>query len=82
MLTGHTGFKGLWLALWLQSLGARVKGFSNGVKPNSIHPRQHVLNPLSGYLVLAQAPCDSPEHFIRDWDGRFAARTPELTPLP
>ena len=28
LLTGHTGFKGSWLALWLQSLGARVTGFS------------------------------------------------------
>jgi len=27
-LTGHTGFKGAWLALWLQSLGAEVHGFS------------------------------------------------------
>jgi CDP-glucose 4,6-dehydratase len=30
LLTGHTGFKGAWLALWLQSLGARVTGFSTG----------------------------------------------------
>jgi len=29
-LTGHTGFKGAWLALWLQSLGAEVHGFSSG----------------------------------------------------
>lgn len=27
-LTGHTGFKGSWLSLWLQSMGAVVKGFS------------------------------------------------------
>lgn len=27
-ITGHTGFKGSWLALWLQQLGARVTGFS------------------------------------------------------
>lgn len=27
-LTGHTGFKGSWLALWLQKLGAQVVGFS------------------------------------------------------
>ena len=27
-LTGHTGFKGSWLSLWLQSMGASVKGFS------------------------------------------------------
>jgi CDP-glucose 4,6-dehydratase len=31
LVTGHTGFKGAWLSLWLQSLGARVTGFSNGV---------------------------------------------------
>ena len=27
-LTGHTGFKGGWLGLWLQRLGARVVGYS------------------------------------------------------
>jgi CDP-glucose 4,6-dehydratase len=27
-LTGHTGFKGSWLSLWLQSMGALVKGYS------------------------------------------------------
>jgi CDP-glucose 4,6-dehydratase len=27
-LTGHTGFKGGWLALWLQHLGARVTGYA------------------------------------------------------
>jgi CDP-glucose 4,6-dehydratase len=27
-LTGHTGFKGSWLALWLFSLGAKVTGFA------------------------------------------------------
>jgi CDP-glucose 4,6-dehydratase len=27
-LTGHTGFKGGWLALWLQQMGAHVTGFA------------------------------------------------------
>ena len=27
-LTGHTGFKGSWLSLWLQSMGATVKGYA------------------------------------------------------
>ena len=27
-LTGHTGFKGSWLSLWLASLGAEVKGYA------------------------------------------------------
>lgn len=28
LITGHTGFKGGWLALWLQSLGAEVVGYA------------------------------------------------------
>ena len=28
LVTGHTGFKGAWLVLWLTGLGARVSGFS------------------------------------------------------
>jgi CDP-glucose 4,6-dehydratase len=31
LLTGHTGFKGAWLSLWLTELGAEVTGFSNTV---------------------------------------------------
>jgi len=34
LLTGHTGFKGAWLSLWLQSLGASVTGVSLGVLPS------------------------------------------------
>jgi CDP-glucose 4,6-dehydratase len=28
LITGHTGFKGGWLALWLKGLGAEVLGYS------------------------------------------------------
>ena len=28
LLTGHTGFKGSWLLLWLESLGAQVSGIA------------------------------------------------------
>ena len=31
LFTGHTGFKGSWLTLWLQQLGARVSGLSRSV---------------------------------------------------
>ncbi len=34
LLTGHTGFKGAWLSLWLQSLGAEVSGISLGGLPS------------------------------------------------
>ena len=28
LITGHTGFKGGWLCLWLNQLGAKVSGYS------------------------------------------------------
>lgn len=30
LLTGHTGFKGAWLSLWLQALGAKLSGLAPG----------------------------------------------------
>ena len=33
LLTGHTGFKGCWLLLWLQELGAQVWTFA--LKPEA-----------------------------------------------
>jgi CDP-glucose 4,6-dehydratase len=33
LVTGHTGFKGSWLTLWLQSLGASVTGFAPRMRP-------------------------------------------------
>lgn len=34
LITGHTGFKGSWLALWLTSLGAEVHGYA-------LDPQEH-----------------------------------------
>ena len=31
LVTGHTGFKGSWLTLWLYSLGAKVIGLSKNI---------------------------------------------------
>ena len=31
LVTGHTGFKGAWLSLWLTELGAQVSGFARDV---------------------------------------------------
>ena len=28
LVTGHTGFKGAWLSIWLHGLGANVFGYS------------------------------------------------------
>ncbi|MCE9661118.1 MAG: CDP-glucose 4,6-dehydratase [Burkholderiales bacterium] len=37
LVTGHTGFKGSWLALWLQALGADVFGLALPAEPGPNH---------------------------------------------
>lgn len=40
LLTGHTGFKGSWLSIWLQSMGAQVVGYA---LPPSTNPNLFAL---------------------------------------
>lgn len=37
LVTGHTGFKGSWLTIWLSQLGANVIGYSNEIPTNPSH---------------------------------------------
>ena len=37
LVTGHSGFKGSWLALWLSRLGAEVTGLSDGIPTQPNH---------------------------------------------
>lgn len=50
LVTGNTGFKGSWLSLWLQRLGAEVLGYS--LQPPST-PNHFELLPTSGETVIA-----------------------------
>ena len=57
-LTGHTGFKGSWMAIWLSQLGAEVKGYA--------------LNPPTTVNLFNEAKVggliDSEINDIRDYD--------------
>ena len=64
-LTGHTGFKGSWLSLWLSSLGANVKGYA--------------LNPPTSPSLFNEAKIssiiDSQISDIRDQDTLYESMT-------
>jgi CDP-glucose 4,6-dehydratase len=47
LVTGHTGFKGAWLSLWLQSLGADVTGLARGVPTR---PSLHALADVGAHM--------------------------------
>src|SRR5262249_19656460 len=53
LVTGHTGFKGSWLCLWLERLGAQVTGIA---LPPATEPS----------LVELLSPWPAPEHRITD----------------
>lgn len=51
LLTGHTGFKGGWLTLWLQSLGAEVMGISlPPVTTPNLFELAHVANGIESHF--------------------------------
>lgn len=62
LVTGHTGFKGSWLAFWLHSMGAKVIGFSlpPATKPNLFE------------LAQLEKDITSYEGDIRDFDALHA----------
>lgn len=71
LVTGHTGFKGSWLCLWLQMLGARVIGYA-------LDPKDE-----NDAYVRARVGEDLADHRgdIRDHDklvSIFARNNPEL----
>jgi len=37
IITGHTGFKGSWLTLWLKMYGAKIVGVSKDIPTNPSH---------------------------------------------
>ena len=61
-VTGHTGFKGGWLVLWLQQLGAEVIGYS--LAPPST-PNLFEAARLEESMVSIHGDVRSPDHLLR-----------------
>src|SRR4051794_4612895 len=71
LITGHTGFKGAWLALWLQQLGAEVVGLA----------RKPPTDPSLFVLARVGESLESYEADLRDFDAVrrvVAAGRPEI----
>lgn len=47
--------------------------------PKSVRPWQHVLEPLSGYMLLAQKMWDEPTKYCEGWN--FGPRSESITPV-
>ena len=52
LITGHTGFKGTWLALWLKQLGANVSGISIDIPSSPSHfETANLLNQIDDHRI-------------------------------
>lgn len=61
LVTGHTGFKGSWLSIWLRELGARVVGYS--LEPPT-EPSNFALSRLAERIVDVRGDVRDKEHLI------------------
>jgi CDP-glucose 4,6-dehydratase len=91
LVTGHTGFKGAWLSLWLQSLGAHVVGLAPGAptRPSLFalarvgeHMTQHAADVRDAQAVVEAVRDARPEvvfHMAAQPMVRRSLREPALT---
>ena len=89
LLTGHTGFKGAWLALWLQKMGANVTGIA--LVPNStinLFELAYVKNGMTGYycdvrdaFTLAQIVRDANPEIVFHLAAQSLVRASYRDPL-
>lgn len=56
LLTGHTGFKGAWLALWLLRLGADVTGFALAAPPTALYAKARLDDHVASLLGDVRDP--------------------------
>jgi len=88
LLTGHTGFKGAWLTLWLTELGARVTGLS---LPPRTRPSLFALaasgraadifGDVSEYAVVVRAVADCDPEIIIHMAAQALVRPSYIDPL-
>lgn len=86
LVTGHTGFKGSWLSLWLTRLGAHVTGFSDDIPTDPNHfallgidmddRRGDICDPSAVDRVLAETRPDIIFHFAAQSIVRTAYSDP------
>ena len=89
LVTGHTGFKGSWLTVWLSQLGAEVIGFSDGVPSDpSMFNRldvanhcEHVIGDINNFGELDKAVKDARPHLIFHLAAQPIVRESYVNPL-
>ncbi|MEQ8235797.1 MAG: CDP-glucose 4,6-dehydratase [Syntrophomonadaceae bacterium] len=62
LVTGHTGFKGTWLSIWLKALGAEVIGYA---LPPDTNPSVFKVTELAGKITHLEADIRDPKEIAK-----------------
>ncbi|NJR64304.1 MAG: CDP-glucose 4,6-dehydratase [Leptolyngbyaceae cyanobacterium CRU_2_3] len=89
LLTGHTGFKGSWLSLWLQSMGVKLLGYALHPPTNpSLFEVAHVtegmtsvIGDITDYEHLRQVIADFRPEIVIHMAAQSVVRTSYLDPV-
>ncbi|NBO17792.1 MAG: CDP-glucose 4,6-dehydratase [Proteobacteria bacterium] len=87
-LTGHTGFKGAWMSLWLRHMGAQVTGFAlPAPEGDSLHRllgeerMRHYYGDVADAGLLAQAMHEAQPDMVLHLAGQSLVRESYADPL-
>src|SRR3989338_10393131 len=86
-ITGHTGFKGSWLALWLTKLGAQVTGYSLDIpsQPSHFELLKLNLSSITGDILdqatLAQAMTQAQPDIVFHLAAQSLVRESYVSPV-
>ena len=78
-VTGHAGFKGSWLVIWLEQMGAEIFGYSLGPYTNDDNYREQWL--YSNYDLELGAPLGARYQDGDAWVRDFANGSVKVNPL-
>ena len=86
LLTGHTGFKGAWLHLWLQGMGAEVTGFAlePAADPNLwdiVQGGRSIIGDIRDTTKVAQVVADTRPHVVIHMAAQALVRESYRDPL-
>lgn len=88
-ITGHTGFKGGWLALWLQQLGAHVTGYAlppatqTGlfVQADVARGMRSIVGDVRDLSALTRAVCDAEPEIVIHMAAQALVRASYVEPV-
>ena len=68
LITGHTGFKGSWLSLWLKNIGSKICGIGLSPDKNSLFNQLSLSQKLDSHNILNINKIENLKKIVKSFD--------------